>query len=313
MRAPLLFLPLLLVACATEPGAYAPAAAPASEPTMQYDASEPDESERLAELMREVRRSHPRRSEHFPALRAIEAIGTDEAQDSLLAYAAERRAHSDNALGVLAGLRSAKLPGWLTEHAGSLDGEDWSRVAGAIMLGCRDARYGDAGKVCWRDPVVMRLLLEQALTNPDHHTRAELVDAFAQAATLAEARRLNSVCATPVTLRLETACSALHARFDAFDLTERMRQRLTQASDAVTLKIIVRDGLVAFQRYDLLPELRGVLARLQAGELTGESYALGDLRENIPVAIQRLEAARAAGVEPGLPLDWPETPDDAAP
>ena len=149
----------------------------------------------------------------------------------------------------------------------------------------------------WRDSTVMALLMEEALHGVDVSTRAPTVRAFNGIGTRSELQTIAELADTTTSRSIEERALAALTRFDVPAFNKRVRSDLRSTNE---LSSNIEHSIERHGRYDFLPELRAVEARLGSEMST---YDRNELRE----IITELEKKKAEGAPLGVPLDWPET------
>lgn len=218
--------------------------------------------------------------------RAVLQTGYPGAADSVITYINNRLTWWGSAINQLARAKRPELGPWLRENADELETGHWSDIGSAL------AHNG------WRDSVVAEVLMEQVCCNEDKRSRSASARAFVGMGTVEEIRVIAAIGDTSSWKSMRWTAISAQARFDVPEFNEHVRQALRDTS---RLNLRILEGVELNRRHDFLPELRATLRKYRDGDPDHH------LIDNLEEMITEFEATKAEGIEPGAPLDYPNS------
>jgi hypothetical protein len=239
------------------------------------------------------------------------SIPEDVKIDHLLLYAEKHRHAGSTILAILTGEHNSKLGPWLLKHGAKLQEEDWRAITEVLSIQMIERNT-------WQDREVIAAFVKYCLPSKDDGIYFEGVRGIAFAGDVQDVIALIPKLDTDIGGSRRFVFDA-QTRFDQPQTNAVIRKLFADYKEPNIMEILLAGDLIRNNRYDFIPDLKRLRARLtkvvdvaqlrarstKITDITEKSQALGII-EAIDEAIPKLEKIKASGVTVGEHIEAPE-------
>jgi len=219
------------------------------------------------------------------------SIPRDAKVDRLLRYAESHPRNRTDVLAMLMDWRTPKLGPWLLREGHGLTAENWGGILRVLI-----DQYVQLET--WRDPRVVQAFVAET-TNTNDDVRASAVGGVSLAGNAKQAVALLPQLLADSHSGIRYYIYVAQSRFDTPQGNAALRSLLRDYKEPSVASSIVSEDMVRNHRYDFLPDLRRLRARLRALTDVAQKDAATQMIAKIDSATGRLERDKKGGLPVG--------------